>query len=263
MNMRKRFSKLKERTSVSGLKGIITIEAALALPIFMFAVLSLISTIEVHCIRVKMQYALLNAGKEAAVCMVKVPYLNTGKLSTDIINSIGSERINNSIIQNKVSGVSCSESYYSSITGDINLRLKYKIKLPFPDFTHLSKEIEEEGRVRAWGGFYNVDGNPEEDEIVYVTKHGSVYHSDHNCTYLKPSVRYIPYSDIDSYKNKNGGMYTKCDKCVNGESYAGVYITDYGEKYHNSLKCSALKRTVMAVKKSEAEGKGGCSKCSH
>ena len=252
----------KERTSVSGLRGIITIEAALTLPVFLFAVLSLTSLIEIHCIRVKMQYALLNAGKEAAVYMAEVPVLNTEKLSKDVVVDIGRERLDNSLVKGGAAGISCYESYYSPMTGEINLKVRYSIRLPFPEFTNLNKSIVEEARIRAWTGYYNIRPDPDNDEIVYITKHGTVYHKDHNCTYLKPSVHFIPYSKIDYYRNKNGRRYKKCEKCVHGESTAGVYITENGDKYHNSLKCSGLKRTVYAVKKSEIKGKGACSKCS-
>lgn len=257
------FPYVKEGTSVSGLKGIITIEAALTIPVFIFAMLTLISVIEIHCIRVKIQYAMLNAGKEAAVCMVDIPVLDTGKLYSDIVNDIGSERLDHSLISGGASGISCSSSYYSLMTGDINLKVSYNIKLPFPDFTNLNKSVEEVARIRSWTGYYKENNSSEEDEIVYITKHGTVYHTDHNCTYLKPSIHFVPYSDIEGLRNKNGRKYKKCDKCAHGKPVSGVYITENGEKYHYSLKCPGLKRTVYAVKKSEVGGKGGCSKCSH
>ena len=252
----------KERTCASGLKGIITIEAALALPVFIFAILSLISVIEVHSVRVKMHYAILNAGKEAAVSMVKVPVLNTGKLKSDIVNNIGVKRLDNSFIKGGASGIHCNESYYSPLTGEINLRVKYNIKLPFPEFTNLNKTIVEKEKVRAWSGYYKIVTDPDKDEIVYITKHGTVYHTNHNCTYLKPAIHYVPYNKIKIIKNNSGRRYKKCEKCARGKSVSGVYVTENGEKYHNSLKCSGLKRTVYAIRKSEVEGKGECSKCS-
>ena len=260
--MKRWFPKHKERTSVLGLKGIITIETALALPVFIFAILSLISVIEIHCVRVKVHYAILNAGREAAVCMADTNILNTGKLHSDIVKDIGSTRLNNSLVQGGEGGISCSGSYYSPMTGEINIRVQYKVKLPFPDFTHLNQTIEDGAKIRAWTGYYKVNEFPDNDTIVYVTKHGSVYHTDHNCSYLKPSIHFVPFSEIDSYRNKSGGRYKKCEKCVQKEASSGVYITENGDKYHNSLKCSGLKRTVYAVKKSEVEGKGGCSRCS-
>ena len=252
----------RERTSCKGPKGVITIEAALALPVFIFAMLTLISVIDVHATRVKMHMAMLNAGKQAAVYMIEGEHLNKGKLKSDIVKDIGQDRIENSFISGGKSGIDVSDSYYSSMTGEINLKVKYDIKLPFPDFTGLRKTITEEGKIRAWNGYYKVVDDPEDDEIVYVTKHGTVYHTDYNCTYLKPAIHFVPYNGLGSYRNNYGKKYKKCEKCVHGESVSGVYVTENGEKYHNSLKCSGLKRTVYAVKKKDAEGKGECSKCS-
>ena len=49
-----------------------------------------------------------------------------------------------------------------------------------------------------------------------------------------------------------------CGKKVSG---MGVYITNYGSKYHMSMSCGGLKRKIYAVPISETAGKGACSKC--
>ena len=251
-----------ERTSVSGLKAIVTVEAALTVPIFMFAILSLILVIDIHTIRIKVHYAASNAGQSAAEAMIDTNHLSVSKLKSDIVKDIGYQRIKNSCIRGGVSGIYCGESYYSEYDGEINVVVRYDVKLPFPDFTRLHKSFKEELKVRAWSGYYNILNNPDEDEVVYVTKNGNVYHTNHNCSYLKPAIHYVPYDSLETIRNSSGRKYKRCEKCGSKSGVSGVYVTDHGDRYHNSLKCSALKRTVYAVKKKEVEEKGECSKCS-
>lgn len=81
------------------------------------------------------------------------------------------------------------------------------------------------------------------------------------CSYLQLSIQYVQYSELQNMRNEGGGKYHKCEQCVYGQAMNGVYITSYGNRYHNSLNCSSLKRTIRAVYKSEVAGRGGCSKC--
>lgn len=135
------------------------------------------------------------------------------------------------------------------------------IRLPFLQFGNLSAEYKEEMKFSSWNGFQKKGLESGDEQIVYITKTGLVYHEDYQCTYLQLSVRFIPYADLDGIRNEDGGRYYKCDKCVHGSAMAGVYITNTGGKYHNSLTCSGLNRTIYAVQKSRVIGRGRCSRC--
>ena len=99
-------------------------------------------------------------------------------------------------------------------------------------------------------------------KLVYVTDTGVVYHKNPHCTHLDLSIHAAASSELNSLRNESGGKYHACEKCVHGSSMGGsVYITDQGDRYHNSLTCSGLKRTVYTARISEVPGKRACSKC--
>ena len=98
-------------------------------------------------------------------------------------------------------------------------------------------------------------------EIVYMTDYGVVYHSDISCTYLELSIRAITKAKLYNERNEAGSIYYKCEKCDDNLTEMIVYITDYGNRYHTSLNCSGLKRSIHVMWLSEVNGLGGCSKC--
>ena len=260
-----------ERASVPGIrynndilnkKGSVTIEAAFGIPLFLFAALCLIWLIEIQSIKISITAAAQSAAKSAAEDTAVIPVLNTIKLKSDIVSLIGEDRINRSIIRGGSSGISCWKSYVSPATGEMNIKVEYDIMVPIPVIGSPSASLEEKFTNSSWNGRNNEQMGGENREIVYMTENGSVYHEDYNCSYLRLSLRYVPYEELGSIRNESGGRYHACEKCVIGSAMTGVYITENGNKYHNTLGCSGLKRTIYAVKRSETGGVGGCSRCS-
>lgn len=260
-----------ERASVPGIrynndilnkKGSVTIEAAFGIPLFLFAALCLIWLIEIQSIKISITAAAQSAAKSAAEDTAVIPVLNTIKLKSDIVSLIGEDRINRSIIRGGSSGISCWKSYVSPATGEMNIKVEYDIMVPIPVIGSPSASLEEKFTISSWNGRNNEQMGDENREIVYMTENGSVYHEDYNCSYLRLSLRYVPYEELGSIRNESGGRYHACEKCVIGSAMTGVYITENGNKYHNTLGCSGLKRTIYAVKRSETGGVGGCSRCS-
>lgn len=252
----------RKKASVPGPKAVVTIEAAFAIPFFLISFLCLVYLLEIRAIQANIHSAALNAGKSAAQDMAVYEFFSASGLQSDIVNLIGAERLDRSIIEGGSSGISCSGSYLSSVNDEIHIQVQYKVGLPFPSFGNPTAKFSEQFKVKGWTGYEKGSLESEDDSIVYVTDTGTVYHEDYQCSYLQLSIQFVPYASLSDMRNEDGGKYYQCDKCVQGESFAGVYITESGTKYHNSINCSGLKRSIRAVKKSEVQGKGGCSRCS-
>lgn len=238
--------------------GSVTVEAAFGIPLFLFAVLCLIWLIELQSIRFTVANAAQNAAKSAAEETAVIPVLNVWKMRSDIVDLIGEDRLDRSIVKG---GISCIGSYVSPVTGEMNIKVTYRVELPLPVMGLPSAEQEHTFKLSAWTGYMNGGEDGREADIVYVTDNAAVYHEDYQCSYLHLSIRSVVFDDVAKLRNEGGGKYHACEKCVYNLSMGNVYITDTGNKYHNSLNCSGLKRTIHAVKREEVRGMGGCSRC--
>lgn len=241
-------------------KGSITIEAAMAVPLFFFAVVCLLYLMEIMAVQTSMRAGLQYAGKEIAGKAYPAAVVRTEQVKTNVINAIGPERLERSIVEGGGAGINCQDSLASPVTGIGELSVKYKIRIPVPVFQIAVMPYEETMRIKTWTGYEKSGFGAEDDTIVYVTETGLVYHRDYHCTHLDLSIRMAAAEDLHSLRNENGGKYHACERC-GGRGTGQVYITNQGDRYHNSLSCSGLKRTVYAIPVSEAAGKRACSKC--
>ncbi len=119
-------------------------------------------------------------------------------------------------------------------------------------------------RAHPWTGYKLGSGTGEEkgsmeDPIVYVAENGNVYHLSRSCTHLDFKIRPADSKNIDNERNNGGGKYKRCEKCGGGSGT--VFITDEGDRYHASLSCSGLKRTVYEIPLSQVGDKRLCSRC--
>ncbi len=246
------------RASVfTSMKGSITLEAAAAVPIFFFAVLCLLFLMEIMAVQTAVRSGLQYAGKQAAAKAYPVAALMPGQIESDVVNAIGAERLERSIVEG---GIDCSGSRMSARTGVAELSAVYRVRIPLPIFQIPLLEYEQTMRIKGWTGYEKTGFGSEGDETVYVTETGLVYHTDYHCSHLELSIRMVNRSEVGEMRNESGGKYHACERC--GRSGAGgVYITDTGDRYHGTLSCSGLKRTVYAVPVSEVIGKGACSRC--
>lgn len=249
-----------KRASVfTSLKAGITVEASMAVPIFFFAVVCLLYLMEIMAVQTSIRSGLQYAGKLCVQEMYVSKTIMPFKVKSDVIGAVGADRLSRSIVDGGISGIDCSASAVSPLTGIGELSAKYKIRIPVPVFHIAVLTYEERLRIKAWTGYEKAGFGEENEGIVYITETGLVYHRNYHCTHLDLSIHMVQSEEVKTLRNKSGGKYHACERC--GGVGSGVYITDTGDRYHSSISCSGLKRTVYAVPVSEAAGKRGCSKC--
>lgn len=261
--------KIRKSNKNSALPASLTIEAALALPIFMLFTMAVVYLLVIISLQTDIQLAM----EEAARSLGKQAYL-TGETDTDyaisttlikstIFTDELKEEVRNSNIRAGISGVSAQRSDYDEETGILDIVLTYTYEIPYlPESINRLRFIQRI-RSRAWIGeeISGTEGESSEGRIVYITPSGTVYHTTTSCPYLDLSVSSIDFSSVSSARNRSGSKYTACTTCCKNSSYTTVYITDYGTNYHSTLSCTKLKRTVLAVDISEVDGRKACSKC--
>ncbi|MCP1110022.1 hypothetical protein M2150_002093 [Lachnospiraceae bacterium PM6-15] len=248
-----------KRTSVTvSARGSITLEAALALPLFFLAMLTLAFLLETLAIKTSMRSALYSSAKKVAAGGINELFLSTTGLEQEIQETIGRERLARSLV--KSGSISCSGSYLQNNTGMLYATVTYELEMPFVPFRPKALTQRDELRLKAWTG-YTATGSDTATETVYITETGLVYHVNHQCTHLQLSIQMVTNKEVFSLRNENGGKYHPCEQCQKGTALTSVYITDYGDRYHGSLSCSGLKRTIYAVPINEVIGKGRCKRC--
>lgn len=252
------------RTSsfVSSVKGSITVEAAIAVPVFFLAVVSLLYLMEMMAIHTAVRCGLQYAGKKLAEEAYVAQVLLPSRIENDVIYAIGPDRLERSIVVDGSTGIQCDGSRMSIQTGIAELEAVYQVRIPIPMFGIAPITCKESMRIKAWTGYERDEFGGSDDEMVYVTETGIVYHRDYHCSHLDLSIHMTTKEKAEKLRNESGGKYHPCEHCVDSDRGL-VYITDYGDRYHASLSCSGLKRTVYAIPLSEAVGKGACSKCGY
>ena len=245
----------KERASTFTSQASITLEAAVVITIFFFAVLCLVYMLEMMAIQMTIHHALHSVGKEIAQVAYASPIISPHGIEQRMIDNIGEERLADSMVVGGVAGIDCSHSKSDWNTAVIDLSVRYELEIPVLFFRIPLISKEETLRVKGWTGYANGADGQGSRQMVYVTDYGLVYHKDMACTYLEMSIRAIRPEDV-------AGKYTACQFCKGkGADNSRYYVTDYGDRYHTTLDCSRIKRNIYAVPLEEAYALGGCSKC--
>lgn len=254
----------------------ITIEAAIVIPLYIYAVLSIMYMLKVIDIKKDIETALYNAVRS----MSKYAYATEGLEAADyadtvigdayLYGSIIDELGNDYCIRNNIVGGNAGVIVLGSSIMESDSKIKccvnYTIKNPFDIFGIALVKVNQSVETEAWlgekrSGEWKNTSDSEDEEYVYITPTGSVYHINRSCTTLKLSVKAAGIKEVEKLRNKSGGKYYCCERCKGEKNAITVYITDYGERYHYDSSCSGLKRTIIEIPKSRVSDKRMCEKC--
>ena len=242
-------------------KGSISVEAAIAFPLFLFVMLFFIYLSNIYTVKA----AIYEGAVETTEYMAEFAYLTDSFEEVGIIDYpmvylrfdeyLDSKALVEKYVVGGVSGISFLGSSFPDDEGYIELEVTYSVHIDVPIIGAFEQECSEHIKHKAYlgrDGYLGEEEDGEKEEYVFVAENGVVYHKSRSCTYLLPQV-------IPSTK-EGADKYRACEYC--GADAGGlVYITLEGECYHSRRNCSRLKRTVERKKLSEVS-LPPCSKCS-
>lgn len=264
----------------SKVKGSMTVEAVIVVPLFIFFFLNLISYIEIYRLHSNFTMALYETGSEMAIYghiyekmkeeedgFVKQQIKNVGfsylYVKKDVVSQLGKHYLETSPLTYGEKGMNFLHSSIMNDENIIDLVLTYEVsplisEAGFPSFYMVNRFY-----AKAYTGYdlKEKENRTEKKEYVYLAENGKVYHTCLNCSHLKLSIKKINNTQISTVRNKDGEKYKPCEYCAKGNKSKEVYITEQGNCYHNNIQCSKIKRTVIAIPISEATKYPMCSRC--
>lgn len=265
-------------------KAGMTVEAAFVLPLVIFAVLMLLSVMDMMRFHSAMEQELMKSAKELAVYVPvaerafiteeteesKKSDLNLPKgilsaeyAKTKLLKSFKEEDYESAGVVGGSKGI--SELY--SLTGNdrdiVDLVFTYRLKPACNFFQYKGYYMVNRCRMHAWTGYDPCKPAEEEGRYVYITENGTVYHLTKTCTYLDLSIMPVSSEEIGELRNVYGETYSACKSCVKDETDSSrqIFVTAMGSSYHSSLTCKGLRRTIRMVLYSDVEDMPACSRC--
>ena len=257
------------RCAPSQARASLTAEAALVFPLFLFAVTGFLYLFLLVQLQTEVGRALTDAGKELARSE-EILNLQEGSSASGIsmiytkhsLNIYLKDRAAGRIVKGGPEAISLLGCRLEEQASSLMLHASYEVVLPPGLSWFRPVRISQSRRVRCWTGFGGRlgEGTGEDEEVVYVTDYGTVYHRSLECRHLKLSVRRVGLEEAEGLRNGSGGKYKPCERC-GGQGSGFVYITEEGERYHESLSCPGLSRRIHTMLLSQAGGRPPCSVC--
>lgn len=257
------------------IRGSVTIEAAVILPLLLLTMYTVLGFTIILDVQLRVYCGLYKAGREIAQAAYLHDQIENSEYGeyVDFSSQIFSqgyvrgmvrkelkESVAEKVIEGGMWGIRFTETEILKEEDMVDLIVRYQVRLPVRVVPLPSIHLVQRCRMHGWVGGYSEQAEPREQQ-VFITPTGTVYHVHPACTYLKLSIKKVLFEEVDEKRNKEGAKYAPCELCVEDDHLKKVYITDYGERYHQSSECSGLKRGIMQVGISQVGNRTACSKC--
>ena len=167
-------SQLLRRFSDDRQKGSVTAEAAVAVPVFFLAVVTMLYLLEMMAVHTAVRSGLQYAGKKTAKESCVTQMLMPSRIENDLVYAVGEERLGRSIVRGGSSGIDCSRSKMSARTGIGKLTAEYQVVIPVPLFGIAPVKCSETMKIKAWSGYEREGWMDTGNDTVYVTETGLV-----------------------------------------------------------------------------------------
>ena len=254
-------------------KGSITVEASLALFLFLMFFICMMSFYMILNLEIRMQSALeQTADAQSSYAAIKEYHDENGSFSyiqcgldyvyarNSVIRLLGKEYLNSSWIKGGEDGLYFKQSDFLKDGSTLNLVVCYRIEVPF--FPAAEINMIQRTRRRIWIGddTSGLNNTTLSAGKVYATPNGTAYHLYADCSYIDVKLQAVSSESLDVLRNKDGSIYYACESC-HPEKSGTVYVTAYGNRYHSSAACSAIEKDVMQIDRDEIGNRHLCSKC--
>ncbi len=266
---------MRKRASSSAsflIKGSMTVEGSLVLPLFLFYMGTLLYLIEIVHFQSNV-YGAIHQGLSYAWAEVysagNLSPLSEGCISENVmaeakglvINHLRDGQLSFLCVENGEDGVCVEVKQDVPRPGDLEIEVSYRLKpfirwLQTEDYI-LTDTMMIHGFVGYTGGF---GSDTERDYYVYVTPSGTKYHRSQTCSYIRVRLLVAEGDRIDVKRNESGEIYRACDICQ-PEKEGILYYTVWGNRFHNATNCRGIKKNVFMIPLSEVGSRTPCSKC--
>lgn len=258
-------------------QGSLTVEAALSVTVFLFTVIFLSVPMELIDTQRKVQTVLEAVSRELSWQVYRQYAEREGEEKG--ADTVGRELLTEAGLQlylqdrirraggRKIQDVSCFGSRITEGGEWIDLKARYRLKLPFPVFALESVTLSSRSRRRGWigseGGRFLEMGVKEDAPVyVYIGKNSTRYHRTPDCHYISNQIMAVSLEEAKVRRNAEGKTYKPCHVCGKLAQQSGAaYLLPGGEYYHGRSDCSSLACYVRKVPLSEVEHLGACSYC--